>query len=110
MFFHRARHTALIACTASFCLLQVEMLIQYTHVYPVLTNVGVVQVDVQARADDARQELRKFSHHIATLLVEASRAHISELDAHLIGVRDGVVSDEAAIKRCKVPRCSSPPC
>lgn len=63
---------------------------------------------MQTRADQARQDVCRFSEHIATLLVEASKARISHLDAHLVGVRDGVVSDEAAMKRCKVPRCSQP--
>jgi hypothetical protein len=64
----------------------------------------MVQRDVQTRAADSRQALHKFTQHITTLLVEAFKAHISDLDSHLIGVRDGMVSEEAALQRQKIGR------
>jgi hypothetical protein len=64
----------------------------------------MVQRDVQTRAADSRQALHKFTQHIITLLVEAFKVHISDLDSHLIGVRDGMVSEEAALQRQKIGR------
>lgn len=65
-----------------------------------------MQYDVESRSAKAKNDLCQFSQHIASLLVEVSKGHIRDLDAHLITVRDGVVSDEEAMKRCKVPRCT----
>lgn len=67
-----------------------------------------MQADVKLRAGEARAAVQSFGGRLATELTDLCSAHIRALTANLTGIRDGIVADEAATKRCKVPKCAVP--
>lgn len=65
----------------------------------------MVQARVREAADEVQTTVRNFGDRIASAAVSTCTACMMDLDEQLFGIRDGVVSDEAAAKLMKVRKC-----
>ena len=64
-----------------------------------------MQALVEAGRKDVCVAVRCFGNRITKAIVDTCTSCMADLDEQLYGIRNGVVADEAAVKRMKVRKC-----
>eukprot|EP00892_Ulva_mutabilis_P004502 jgi/Ulvmu1/2423/UM134_0004.1 len=65
-------------------------------------HLGEFQALVEQGSQEVHTVVTRFSGHVSNAIIKTCTACMADLDEQLYGIRDGVVADEAAVKRMKV--------